>query len=463
MRLRSSRPLRRFVSFSILGILVSGCAGPKVRVGDNLVEAPLREATGIRTEQVQAAASKKQIGLLDAYALAVERTERLAVSYENLEQAKSQSEQATGAYLPHLSLNSSKGFWAPHQGSSGVSILLHANQPILTGLNEISALKGAKSLAKQRGFELRYDAQRLLLDVAKAYYTVLQLQESLINEQSSHDLAQKMLNAQKVFRAQGRIRSSDVLSSETELARSEADLTSIQDQLDQAREQLVYLTGLSEEQTLLAEETKAFPEDKTELASFLKQVGHRPDVEAARENLNVVKAELLAAEGGYAPTLSAQGDYILQRQGTNATGNPKWDAFLSASLPIFTGGQTEGRVREAKSKVRQAELQIRQTLRSAEEEIRQSFTAYHNALKQDVAYQKALAAAEKSHQAQEADYRLHLTNIVEYLQSLTDLEQARLNAAKSRYQWRIQRVWLGVAAGQLPKTDTSALNAEARP
>jgi len=30
------------------------------------------------------------------------------------------------------------------------------------------------------------------------------------------------------------------------------------------------------------------------------------------------------------------------------------------------------------------------------------------------------------------------------------LEQARLSAASSRYQWRIQRVWLGVATGEFP-------------
>jgi outer membrane protein len=226
---------------------------------------------------------------------------------------------------------------------------------------------------------------------------------------------------------------------------------------------LVYLTGISEQQTILAGEISTLPDEKNELSPFLKEAENRPDVEAAKENLKVVKAELLAAEGGYAPTLSLQGDYILKRQGNGNTDNPRWDAFINASLPIFTGGQTEGRVREYKSKVRQAELQIRRTLRSAQEEIRQSFTAYHNALKQDAAYQKALAAAEKSHRAQEADYRLHLTNIVQYLQSLTDLEQARLNAAKSRYQWRIQRVWLGVASGQLPRTDQSSSSAETHP
>jgi outer membrane protein len=455
------RSLYFFSTLIIIFIMVSGCAGPRVRVGDGMVEKPILEATGVRTEQVRAAAAKKELGFWDAYALAVERTERLALSYENLEQARSETQQAIGGYSPHLELNATKGYWAPHQGSSGVSVLLHANQPILTGLNEISALKGASALVQQRKDELRFDAQRLLLDVARSYYLVLQLEESLRTEQSSHDLAMKMLKEQRVFRTQGRIRASDVLSSEAQVASSEADLTSIQDQLEQAREQFAYLTGVSEDQILASQDPADFPDETSDLTALVKQADQRADVQAARENLKVVKAQRLAAVGGFLPVLSAQGDYIVDRQGVAGVNAPKWDAYLSASLPIFTGGQTLGRVREAKSKVRQAELQLEQTLRSAREEIKQSCTAYRNALRERKAYQDALTAAEKSHQAQATDYKLHLTNVIEYLQSLTDLDQARLNEAKSRTQWRIQRVWLGVATGRWPKTsDASTPNVE---
>jgi len=433
-----------------LSVVFSGCAGPRVRVDDGQVEAPMREATGVNTEQVRQAAGKKELGFWDAYALSVERTERLASRYENLEQAKAETQQAIGAYVPHVSLNANRGFWGAGT-SSGVSLALHATQPILTGLNEVSALKGASALKSQRKEELRFDAQRLLLDVARAYYGTLQLLESQKTEQSSRDLAVKMLKEERVFRDQGRIRMSDVLSSETQLALSEAELTTIQDQLEQSREQLSFLCEVPPDQLLAAEDPASFPVDATPLDQLLKAAETRSDVVAARENLKVVKAQLLAAEGGYIPVLSAQGDYYLQKQGNNSS-SPKWDAYLSASLPIFSGGQTEGKVREAKSRVRQAELLVRQTLRAAREEIRQAAAAYRNAVKEDEAYQTALAAAEKSHKAQEGDYRLRLTNVVEYLQSLNDLEQARLNAAKSKYQWRIQRIWLGVATGQWPKT-----------
>jgi outer membrane protein TolC len=247
------------------------------------------------------------------------------------------------------------------------------------------------------------------------------------------------------------------------LASSDANLVSIQDQLEQAREQFALLTGTEEDRVLSDESPATFPDVPTTLDQALKITDQRPDVLAAQENLQVEKSTLLAAEGGYAPVLSAQGDVFMSHQGTPAAGAPKWDAYLSASLPIFTGGQTEGKIREAKSRVRQAELQMTQTLHAAREEVRQAYTAYQNSVKQDAAYQKALAAAEKSHKAQTDDYKLRLTNVVQYLQSLTDLETAQLNAARSRYQWRIQRVWLGVATGRWPDVDTESNTSEARP
>lgn len=463
-RQRFSPHLRCFLFPAFLAVLAfaTGCAGPRVRVGDDLVEKPLQEATGITSEAVRQAESKAQLGFWDAYALSVEHTERLASRYENLEQAKAERQQAVGAYAPHVYLDSSKGIWGPTANSSGVSLYFHGTQNILTGMNEIAAIQGAKSLIHQREDELRFDAQRLLLDVARSYYGVLQLEESLRSEQTNNDLSQKMLKEQRLFRSQGRIRQSDVLSAEAQLAGSDANLVAIQDDLEQARQQLALLTGMEETRPLAGEDPASFPEVPLSLDSALKQASQRPDVLAAEANLKYEKSLLLAAEGGFAPTLSAQGDVILHRQG-NPLNAPKWDAYLNASLPIFTGGQTLGKIREAKSRVRQAELQSRQTLRTAREEIRQAFTAYQNAVKQDTAYQSALQASEKSHQAQAEDYRLRLTNIVEYLQSQNSLEQARLNAARSRYQWRIQRVWLGVATGAWPKGRAESQNAEAKP
>jgi len=176
-----SLPLGRFLKRGLwlVPLLLAGCAGPLVRVGDGVVEAPLEEVTGVDTAAVTRAKDKNPVGLWDAYALAVERTERLAVEYEDVEQSRAHAEEAIGSYLPQLSLKGTKGY---QQSVPGVSppvqmLFLNVHQPLITGLNELAALKGATHERWMRISLLRHDAGRLLLDVARAYYTVIQTQE----------------------------------------------------------------------------------------------------------------------------------------------------------------------------------------------------------------------------------------------------------------------------------------------
>ena len=436
----------------LVPLLLAGCSGTRVRVGDGVVEAPLQEVTGVDTAAVARAKDKPAVGLWDAYAFAVERTERLAVEYEDVEQSRAHAEEAIGSYLPQVSLKGSKGY---QQSVPGVAppvqtVFLNVHQPLITGLNEVAALKGASHERWMRISLLRHDAGRLLLDVARAYYTVIQTQESLRTELSTQEITKKMLAQERVFRDQGRIRQSDLLSTEAQLAQGDAVVSTLQDQLVQARENLANLTGMEPDRELALDDPAGFPEYQGTLEDAVHKSGIRWDVRASYEAYQMAKDQLLAAEGSRLPSLAADGDYYLDRTGGSNPG--KWDAMLSVQIPIFNLAGLEGKAREYQSKKRQAALALTQALRSAKEEIREAFQAYQNSLKEDEAYQKALTATQKSHDAMEQDYSHHLMNIVDYLKSVSDLEQAELARARSRTQWRIQRVWLGVATGEFPVT-----------
>ncbi len=438
-----------FHALPVLVALACGCAGTQVKVSDGIVETPLLEATGVTSEAVTIAREKTALGLWDVYALAVERTERLAFKYENIEQARSHRQQAIGSFLPQVSLKYSKSFLDLENGvGDSSSFYLHGRQALLTGLNEVAALKGAGAEKRMRISELRHDSGRLLLDVARAFYTAVQAEEALRSEQSILELNGKMLKQQRVFRAQGRIRVSDLLGTEAQLARTEAEIATLEDLLQQARETLAELAGVDPDRSLSADDPEGFPEFNIAVDEAVKKATTRWDVRAAYEALQLAKAQELAATGARLPSLALEGNYYLDREGTSSAG--KWDALVMAELPLFNLAGLEGKSRESRSKKRQARLALSQNLRSARQEIRTAFVAYQNALKRDAAYQKALDAAEKSHKALASDYQLRLMDQVEYLRSVSDLEQARLNRAKSRTQWRLQRVWLGVAVNEFP-------------
>lgn len=434
--------------FPLLALLMlGGCAGAPVKIADGSVEPTLRQVSGVTTARVSSAQGADALTLWDVYALAVDRTERLAQRAEGLEQSFARRQQATGSILPRVSL---RGALQTYDGADefGKSLSLNARQPLLTGLNEISALKGAPHEIAQRRHELRHEAGRLLLDVTRAFYSVLQLEESRRSNAAIRELTDRQTAELKRRVNLGRSRSSEMLTVKAQLARLDAQLLDVEDRLSQARETLAVLSGIGPDQPL--KETDAPQGVDFTLSRAEEEAEGRADVAAAKSAVAVADAQVLAAQGGHLPSLALDGNYYLHREG--ALADTKWDAGLSMDLPIFSGGAVNGRVREAKSRKRQAELALSTVRRQAKQEIRSAYRSLSASLKEVEAYDKALKAAQENYDGISREFKLNLVTHLDVLRALSDLETARDNYQRVRYQALVARVWLGVAVGRLPKT-----------
>jgi outer membrane protein len=456
--LKSGPALASYFALILLPWL-AGCAAP-VLVGDGKIEKPLEQVTGLATADVEKASQKSQLNLWDVYALAVERTESLALGAENVEQAHAQSQQALGAWLPQVSVNGSKGWQSDsYVGASNgfssslssipsTSLYLSGSETILSGLNQVAAVQGAQATIDFQDLALKNSAANLLLNVSQAFYNVLQLQDALQTEQASRDLTEKTLEQQKSWQAIGRTQKSDVLSTTAQLAQVVATLASTQDQLVQARETLATLADIKPDTTLHSDDEN-FTQAPYSLEDALKKAEMRPDVKAAAASLAIADATLLQAHGQHLPSIVAQGTYYLDKEGSSPS--PEWTAQLVASLPLFEGGQVLAQERSASSKKRQAELQLSLTRRNAAQQIRQVYQSLTDSLQEMDAFQKAVDAAQAAYEAVLHDYRLSLTTNLQVLSSLNTLETTKESLVKARYQVLADQVALGVATGELPK------------
>jgi len=451
--------VRNFYSFFAAGFLLailSGCAEAPAKVGDNIVENPLEQVTGVTTDDIQKAGQKTELGLWDVYAMAVERTEDLASKVEDIEQAKAQGQQAVASVLPQVYLNDSRNWQSSSYvfGSSnflfeplGNTVYLSGAETIFTGLTQVAALQGAKALEDQNRYLLDQEARSLLLNVARAYYGVLELQDTLESKQEVENLEEQILEQEKQWRAIGRSRDSDVLNTEAQLAQIKGDMESTQGQLNQAKDALVVLAGWNSNQPLKSDE-QAVPATYT-FEEAAAKVESRYDVLAAKATVDLADASLLQAHGGHLPSLAFVGDYYLQQDGGSPT--PDWDIKLVASLPLFEGGAILAQERLEASKKRQAEMQYSLIHRQALQDIKGAYHALATSLLELDAYSKALDAAKKDYDAVEHDRRLALNTNLDVLQALTQLQTAQNNYNQSHYQTLINWIWLGEATGDLPK------------
>lgn len=338
-------------------LALGGCATAPVLVGDGKIEASLGKVTGLTTEAVEKASQKSELDLWDVYALAVERTENLATKAENIEQAEAQGQQAVGLMLPQVTLNGSKGWQSNNYLGSpsspsisnlgATSLYLSGTETLFTGLTQVAAIQGSAALKAQGQHLLQQESRDLLLNLAKAFYSVLQAEDNLQSKRETLKLTEQILKQEQQWKAIGRSRDSDVLTTEAELAQLNGDLENNQNQLIQARESLVVLAGLKPDQPLRSEETAVVPASTLEEAEA--KITNRSDVLAAQAAVDLADATLLQAHGQHLPSLGVQGNYYLLKEGGSPS--PEWNVQLVASLPIFEGGSILAQERSASSKI----------------------------------------------------------------------------------------------------------------
>jgi outer membrane protein len=437
-------------------LLLDGCAEAPVKVGDNHVESSLQEVTGLTTDDVEKAAQKSSMNLWDVFALAVKHTETMASSAENVEQARAQNNQALGAWLPQVFLNDTWGtqsnqyitgnptFSPP---SSYNALYLSAAETVISGLTQIAALKGAGANIDYQNYNFRNQSRTLLLNVANAFYNVLALEEAETAYEKSQDLNEQILVVEKKWQQMGRSQTEDVANTEALLAQVLADMENNKFQLAQARETLSTLANIPTDQALVSEETFETPAYTAVEAEA--KVDERPDVEAAKFNVNIADAQLLQAHGEHLPTLAVEGDYYLQDNNENPT--PDWNLELVASLPLFEGGQIVAQEDSAASKKRQAEMNLSLIRRTAFDDVREAYKSLVDSMSETDAYQKAVDAYQADYQDVLHDYKLNLTTNLQLLQTMTSLETTQISYLKAKYQALYDQIWLKVATGELPK------------
>ncbi len=464
---REQSTTRRAVTAFAAAFLLAPLA---VGAGARKTDPILRKASGVTEEDVKRASAVKSLTLFDCYALAVYRTERLAIEGEGAIQADARKLAAISMWLPKIYARG-QVLWPKANYSSQSpkdTISLYARQNIFSGLSEYGQIRSSFKEAKAREYRVRYAAGELLVDVASSYYTVLRIEHSLrINGQILASYRETLAELRRRA-AIGRSRQSEVLRTEAQIFKLEADVTSLKKALDQARLALSTLAGLGDSFALA--EPAPPPDRPFDPANAVLIADSRWDVKAAAEAVKASNAGLTAAWGGFLPTAYLEGTWFLYQQKikqpksttintSSFTTSKKRDYYLSlgVEVPIFDGLATPARIKEASSLKRQAELALQNTKRLAVKDIIDAYQAWESSGKEVAAYKKALTSAEQSYRIVAEEYRMRLVTLLDLISSLMSLQTARNDYEGALLQHHLDRIRLGAALNEFTGEDISRL------
>ncbi|HXQ64835.1 MAG TPA: TolC family protein, partial [Steroidobacteraceae bacterium] len=188
----------------------------------------------------------------------------------------------------------------------------------------------------------------------------------------------------------------------------------------------------------------------------------------ARLAADIARENIVTARAGHLPTI----DIVASRNG-NDTGayaqafgttypadTLTYDKQIGVQLtvPLYSGGNTSSRVREAVYRHRAARERLEQTARETERQTRDAYLGVISEISRVQALKQALASSQTALQATEAGYDVGTRTAVDVLLARQRLLDAQTNYARSRYDYVINVLTLEQAAGTLDESRLLRVN-----
>lgn len=315
---------------------------------------------------------------------------------------------------------------------------INLSQPVWTGGRVGAAVSAAEAevLAGREG--LRRVESEVLGAVIAAYVDVRRDQEALRIRQDNVQVLRRQLDESDARFEVGEITRTDVAQSQARLAAAEAQMRSAEAQLAISRAAYAAVVGQNPGD-LQAEPPLAGVLPPSVEAAYLAAERNNPQVRQAIYNAEAAEARVAAARAERMPNLTVTGGL-----GWSGLAEPFEPSDYSRNIsgratltvPLFTGGLTNSRVRAALARENAAELNVEQQRRAALQSVTRAWSqllaARANIGSTDEQVRAARIAAEGVRQEQQVGLRTTI-DVLNAEQELRAAELAQITARRDEY------------------------------
>ena len=307
--------------------------------------------------------------------------------------------------------------------------------------------------------------QALVLRVSEAYFATLAAHDTLrFAEAEKNAITRQLDQAQQRFEV-GLTAITDVHETQAAFDLAVSREIEAQAQLDNAYEALRELAGMR---------PQALAVLSTDLP-LVEPAPQSPDAwvdTALEQNLALVSAmaglavrqeEVRIQRAGHLPTLDLTAGYGYRDQALTSAGaqnieREEGSIGLELNIPIYSGGLTSSRTREARERFQESQALVDGVRRSAERQVREAFRGVTADISQVRALDQALQSSRTALRAQEAGLEVGTRTTVDVLNAQRELFRAERDRAQARYTYLLNGLRLKQAAGILNAEDLVPIN-----
>lgn len=333
-------------------------------------------------------------------------------------------------------------------------------------------LKSQRLLSRAGDFQLEAESDNLVTRTSAAYFNVLVELETLAAAEAAETALQKQFDFASKRLEVGLAPITDVHEARAQYDSARANTILARTRVADAYQALVEITGqpVTNLQGLPADFQPELPVSEGVETWVQAAVENNPALQAKEFQVLSTAANVETARAGHWPTLYLGGQYgdsNTEGDSTNNLNNAVTDfennslsrsLSLTLNVPIFSGGFTQSRVRQAIAQREIARDELEQQRRALERNTRNAYQSLVAGISEVEARRLALFSAQSAYEASQVGLEVGTRTVLDVLNNQQNLFTAQQAYALARYNYLQQRLLLEQAAGNLDVEDVQEVN-----
>lgn len=410
------------------------------------------------------------VNLLDIYAEAQKEDAQLQAAHALLQAELEAVPQSRALLLPDLSVSADTATVdREFSGGTGLQERFNSNgysarlvQPLFRA-DRWYQLLAAKEGSQQALAQYSDAEQDLIIRVAEGYFNILRAEDNLSSAVAAETAFRRQLEQTQERFDVGLIAITDVHEARATYDLSRVTRISQEEERDNSFTALETLTN--QRYDAINRLDKSMPIHNPTPITIQEWVGialeNNRSIRASQHQVEAARHEVKRQKSGHLPTVDAVASYSHSEDGgISFLGNESdiENYALEFNLPLFQGGGTQSRVREAHHRLTLAKENYELQYRTVKQDIQRQLRTVNSDVLRVNARQLALKSSQSALEATEGGYEVGTRNIVDVLQARNTLFEAQRNYYNAIYDYILNSLRLKRIAGTLSLDDLEGFN-----
>ncbi|MCS4503044.1 Outer membrane protein TolC [wastewater metagenome] len=341
------------------------------------------------------------------------------------------------------------------------------SQPLFR-YSDFQQLDVAKANVAQAKARFASAEQSLMTRAAERYFGVLDAQVALAAARAQLKAIQRQLEQARERFDVGLIARTDVEEAKARYDTARASVIQAEDDLESARAQLREVIGKppGELARVRSGVDLSAPQPADEDAWRQRAEEQNWELTAARQASKAAMENVDVARGGHYPQVDAVASYGGSHTDGGVTSGATYDgsdnqelaAGIEVTVPLYTGGATSSRVREAQSQYTEARASLEEVRRSVTRNAADAYRGVQTALERVQALAQSRVSTKTALEATQAGFEVGTRTIVDVLDAQQNVFEAERNYQQARHAYLLNTLRLQQAAGVLSEDDLASIN-----